>query len=59
MMVVMTTTTTILTGTCEISGLHFGDNEAESVLECDVVYFGRSVPIFQRKLLRVGRWHTY
>ena len=32
---------TILIGMCEIAGLHFGDSEAYSILECDVVYFGR------------------
>jgi hypothetical protein len=49
----------ILIGMCEIAGLHFGDSEAYSVLECDVEYFGREVPNFQRKLLRGSRWYMY
>jgi hypothetical protein len=32
---------TILIEMCEIAGLHFGESEAYSVLECDVLYFGR------------------
>jgi hypothetical protein len=46
---------TILIGMCEIAGLHFGDSEAYSVLECDVTYFGRKVPNFQRKMFRGSR----
>jgi hypothetical protein len=54
-MMMMMMTKTILIGSSEISELHFGDNETSSVMECDVMYFGRWVPDFKRKLLHVSR----